>query len=529
MAAGVEHKFNGPVECPICFKSYDNLLKLNKHLDVDHLLQTESEPPHSEHTTAKSGRFEEQNIRSSPPAKKRIRNDHWEKYVSKVSVCARCHKVLENTIGHIHCKRCGRLYCYKDGSFRIKLNTRAEYTPNSKGKWFNCCHDCFMKRPGFRDVGQYVDKTSDFKALRDTKLEDSKLRLIQLEERLIKLIDGLTELYLQTRDDFWKVWRINREIESLERRLVPWKDDESAKSCKICHESFSALLRKHHCRLCGEIVCNGYETNCSNDIKLMELAQIASDLPYRDSTRLHILDEIPANLKVCIDCIHTIYKVRKYHNESREETKSVLLRKYQTICDTANVIRSIMPRFRDLLTKLETQETPEPGLVREVGRLRQKLVSFSSNYNTLLKQLAAIEPCNGTEKHIQESIKLQSQKFITETLLPLNTMPQALLQNSTTPKSRSPTSIPVAGAEIVLPDIRSFADLVTQDMQIKEIKQYREELMVLQEQAFLLENAIKSHKRQRKFDEVQALTTNLRELGNRMLELRETLGDQGFE
>lgn len=44
-----------------------------------------------------------------------------------------------------------------------------------------------------------------------------------------------------------------------EKSIVPWSDDSECISCRICNTKFSITRRKHHCRLCGKIMCN----NCS--------------------------------------------------------------------------------------------------------------------------------------------------------------------------------------------------------------------------------------------------------------------------
>ena len=35
-----------------------------------------------------------------------------------------------------------------------------------------------------------------------------------------------------------------------------WKPDESAQDCSICHVTFSFFFRRHHCRSCGDVVCD---------------------------------------------------------------------------------------------------------------------------------------------------------------------------------------------------------------------------------------------------------------------------------
>lgn len=45
------------------------------------------------------------------------------------------------------------------------------------------------------------------------------------------------------------------------KRVVQWVEDKDRVQCKICQKPFSLLLRRHHCRLCGEVVCNPCSTN----------------------------------------------------------------------------------------------------------------------------------------------------------------------------------------------------------------------------------------------------------------------------
>ena len=44
---------------------------------------------------------------------------------------------------------------------------------------------------------------------------------------------------------------------ALEQQITPWAPDSSASACPICTTSFHPLTnRKHHCRLCGTLVCS---------------------------------------------------------------------------------------------------------------------------------------------------------------------------------------------------------------------------------------------------------------------------------
>jgi hypothetical protein len=35
-----------------------------------------------------------------------------------------------------------------------------------------------------------------------------------------------------------------------------WMNDSAANSCLVCRSSFTLMFRRHHCRMCGSIVCD---------------------------------------------------------------------------------------------------------------------------------------------------------------------------------------------------------------------------------------------------------------------------------
>jgi rabenosyn-5 len=45
-----------------------------------------------------------------------------------------------------------------------------------------------------------------------------------------------------------------------EQRIVPWVDEELVKLCPQCGKSFGLKRRKHHCRLCGGVLCGDCST-----------------------------------------------------------------------------------------------------------------------------------------------------------------------------------------------------------------------------------------------------------------------------
>jgi len=52
-----------------------------------------------------------------------------------------------------------------------------------------------------------------------------------------------------------------------------WERDSSATECKSCHKRFTFYFRKHHCRRCGKVYCNG----CSSRRILLDPSEVVTD------------------------------------------------------------------------------------------------------------------------------------------------------------------------------------------------------------------------------------------------------------
>ena len=53
--------------------------------------------------------------------------------------------------------------------------------------------------------------------------------------------------------------QIDMNTPGIEAEAPIWQPDSAAKNCTFCKGEFSLLNRRHHCRLCGKLVCG----NCS--------------------------------------------------------------------------------------------------------------------------------------------------------------------------------------------------------------------------------------------------------------------------
>jgi hypothetical protein len=75
-----------------------------------------------------------------------------------------------------------------------------------------------------------------------------------------------------------------------------WKPDESSNSCFVCKQSFTWYFRRHHCRRCGNLVCDYH---------------IKHTIPLDQNARIHP-DGIPS--KACNTCFDDYKIIRKLHH-----------------------------------------------------------------------------------------------------------------------------------------------------------------------------------------------------------------------
>lgn len=51
------------------------------------------------------------------------------------------------------------------------------------------------------------------------------------------------------------IQQLQNNRKNAEMELVSWQKDEEIEFCPFCLEAFATLKRRHHCRLCGKLVC----------------------------------------------------------------------------------------------------------------------------------------------------------------------------------------------------------------------------------------------------------------------------------
>ena len=206
-----------------------------------------------------------------------ITRNHWQRS-SSYDVCTdpACGRSLGPINGSINCRKCGRLFCEEHAMCQMKLSRGAIHEP-VRGYWARVCETCYKSREGYNDHnGVLIDHTKMFTEARRTKVERQNLEISRLEKRLTKL----TRLLANSPE---KLPSTNGSLlapvaslsgqknprKLMEQSVVTWEDDAEVSKCPFCKQEFGSwTFRRHHCRICGRVVCADPQTACSSDVGL---------------------------------------------------------------------------------------------------------------------------------------------------------------------------------------------------------------------------------------------------------------------
>lgn len=135
-------------------------------------------------------------------------------------------------------------------------------------------------------LGLEQDLTSQFATFRRKTVDKTLLEVSRLEKRLTKLTQLLAnpppEPNPSSTSLLWQFAGVKTQRKQLEQSVVTWEDDATVARCPFCQQEFSSYtFRRHHCRLCGRVVCGDPFTDCSKEVGLNVSASTSPSFDIR--------------------------------------------------------------------------------------------------------------------------------------------------------------------------------------------------------------------------------------------------------
>ncbi|KAF8969944.1 FYVE zinc finger-domain-containing protein [Flammula alnicola] len=422
-------------------------------------------------------------------------------------------------------------------------------------------------RPGFQPRGVYRPLTDEFLALRRSIHEGegeggmARVERTKLERRLEKLIElhfphpssevskealekevrpGIGTSGRENRrassffdfqnlrslniHDAGNLWRgvvsgslgdpTKMDIRASEQRITPWQDDSTVTNCPLCSAAFHPLTnRKHHCRLCGQIICSlpikhpQRKALCSIlfvvDAQTREIEEVGEGVDYgvrkrKTSTvagqqgRQEEEDKFLKGVRICREC-RLILLRQQYYQQARSIPPFAKL--YENFISLETDIEESLPKFQELLLSLDHHDQP----TKEASAARKRLLESFAQYDKLSKKIRALPCPNGagsSQDRVQAAIMTRANLFLQKNMFPLQSLPT--LQPGTKVSGSSKTN-GTGGADESNISVDIDAALA-------------HTLQPLLEQESLLESFVEEAQAQRKFEDVKTLKVNLAEI-----------------
>ncbi|KAH8678877.1 FYVE zinc finger-domain-containing protein [Tricladium varicosporioides] len=550
--------------CPICNEEMMTLLQLNRHLDDDHQELPEVEqnevknwfdkqvvkakkfqplavinqklkgldvfesneagaPASSLPNTISSNRISTPEPRRPDPDEV-VTRAHWQK-PGYGDLCTEpsCGKRLGSVNGNVNCRKCGRLFCEDHTMYQMKLSRSAHHEP-VRGFWCRCCETCFKSREGYNDHNGFTrDYTSDFQAMRRKTVDKAYLEVSRLEKRLTKLTQLLAnppEEVPGANGGIMSLSGQKNQRKILEQSVVTWEEDARVIKCPFCQQEFGSWsFRRHHCRLCGRVVCSDPRTGCSSEVGL-------NVAPKKATGGLNL------DVRMCRDCKSTIFSKKDFAAEVSHKPPDQ--RAYENLIQFEKGIRLLLPNFQRLLLALQDPDKPPSHIqLMEASKVRKRLIDSFGKYDLAAKRVRDLPTASPTQLKLQKSIYQQSANFLSLHMLPLKALPKILKHAS--PHGANGNGLPTNGrsalAAIKYNDIDNASQISSSSavsvMEAEE-KELKERLIVLEEQKFFVGEMIADANKRRKFDEAAALQSNLQDLSKEIDSVNGMLGQLDF-
>lgn len=200
-----------------------------------------------------------------------------------------------------------------------------------------------------------------------------------------------------------------------EQEKVPWLDGKSVNLCPVCAKNFHFARRQHHCRLCGSIMCH----DCSCFLEINEAIHLVNP-SMNSSSPVESPGKEPDTLRVCEHCLHLLDN-RKDMQDSRIY-RPPICKYYENIQEIKKQIGPDIPTYIKMIRSL--YEGDSIFTIADAGALRGKIGRVAETIDSLSKSIMSI-PCpqGSREDALKKSIRASCIRYIKEDMLEIPPLP----------------------------------------------------------------------------------------------------------
>ncbi|NXR04727.1 RBNS5 protein, partial [Sagittarius serpentarius] len=323
-------------------------------------------------------------------------------------------------------KRAKKKLLKREGDDRTDSGSQERYESFSYGGV-----DPYMWEP--QEVGAMRSHLSDFKKYRAARIDHYVVEVNKLIIRLEKLTS------------FDRANTESAKIRAIEKSVVPWVSDQDVPFCPDCGNKFSIRNRRHHCRLCGSIMCK----KCMELVSLPLASKLTSaskeslgshTSPNSSPNSVHgsrrgsississvssVLDEKDDDrIRCCRHCKDTLLK-REQQIDEREYTPEIV-KLYEKLRLCMEKVDQRAPEYIRMAESLNAGETTYS--LEHANDLRVEIQKVYEFIDALSKKILSLGLHEDPQPHpktlqLQRMIRYSATLFVQEKLLGLMSLP----------------------------------------------------------------------------------------------------------
>lgn len=293
----------------------------------------------------------------------------------------------------------------------------------------------------------------------------------------------------------------------MEQSIVTWEDDKKVTNCPYCAQTFSRFSQpKHHCRLCGKVVCGDPRTACSKEISL-DVAPAPTAAAPKGTT---------IGVRICAPCTTTLFSNRDFATSLLSDPPAYV-RAYATLFSFQTGITEQLPRFQRLVDAIASSPGDRQGVVEGV-RMKKRIVETLAKVDGVAK---TIGDCmgDGAEERLRRNILAATGNWGRNVGLRVKAatavLDDVIIRTRPTARDEVMARLGKPGvgrATTAVTKMVIEAEPVVEETEADRDEKTRDVVVVLEEQKFLVLGMMEEARKRRRFDEVEALGRSLDEI-----------------
>ncbi|KAM6413982.1 rabenosyn-5 [Rhynochetos jubatus] len=323
-------------------------------------------------------------------------------------------------------KRAKKKLLKREGDDRSDSGSQDRYESFSYGGV-----DPYMWEP--QEVGAMRSHLSEFKKHRAARIDHYVVEVNKLIIRLEKLTS------------FDRANTESAKLRAIEKSVVPWVSDQDVPFCPDCGSKFSIRNRRHHCRLCGSIMCK----KCTELVTLplaSKLTTASKEALASHSSPNSSPNSVHGSRRGSISSVSSVSSVLEEKDDDRirccRHCKDTLLKREQQI-DEREYTPEIVKLYEKLRLCMEKVDQKAPEYIRMAESLNAGETTYSLEHanalrveiqkvyeliDALSKKILSLGLHEDPQPHprtlqLQRMIRYSATLFVQEKLLGLMSLP----------------------------------------------------------------------------------------------------------